>query len=288
MQKSQKLNALTEYVEKEFDPKIVLFIIPYAGLVSPVKNQGSCSSCAAFASASAIETCFKRLTGQLSSCSEQQYLDCAYDFEGTRGCAGAPLHAYLKWSKVTKNMTDSGRYPYKAKRRYCQVNQAVADMGAVVNSTYYTYNGTEELLKQLLVERSTVVASLWFSQPSLDAFIAYQSGVFNSCSGGNKRIVGGHAVAMVGYGSENGEDYWLAKNSWGTGWGDKGFFKLPRGVAACQIGSALAVVDCAKSSPQGEPDCQEGDEECVVGQEEEGNEVQKEEEAGDEEDYGDA
>jgi len=37
-----------------------------------------------------------------------------------------------------------------------------------------------------------------------------------------------HGVLLIGYGTENGTDYWLLKNSWGTGWGDKGLFKIIR------------------------------------------------------------
>ena len=48
-------------------------------------------------------------------------------------------------------------------------------------------------------------------------------------------MLGGHAVKIIGWGVEDGEDYWLVANSWNADWGDKGFFKILKGVNECGI-----------------------------------------------------
>jgi C1A family cysteine protease len=56
-------------------------------------------------------------------------------------------------------------------------------------------------------------------------FQSYSSGVLTSSSCGTTLD---HGVLIVGYGTENGIDYWLVKNSWSTTWGDKGYVKIAR------------------------------------------------------------
>ena len=52
-----------------------------------------------------------------------------------------------------------------------------------------------------------------------------------------------HVVLIVGYGEEQGVPYWIVKNSWGTGWGEDGFFRIRRGNDECSIESmAVGIV----------------------------------------------
>ena len=63
-------------------------------------------------------------------------------------------------------------------------------------------------------------------------FMFLSSGVYRHTTGG---MLGGHAIKIIGWGVENGDKYWLVANSWNPDWGDKGFFKILRGVDECGI-----------------------------------------------------
>ena len=47
--------------------------------------------------------------------------------------------------------------------------------------------------------------------------------------------LGGHAIKIIGWGTEDNTDYWLVNNSWNSDWGDHGTFKILRGVNECGI-----------------------------------------------------
>ncbi len=55
------------------------------------------------------------------------------------------------------------------------------------------------------------------------SFVFYAHGVFYEPTCGNKPDDLDHAVLAVGYGTLNGQDYWLIKNSWSTNWGNDGY-----------------------------------------------------------------
>ncbi|XP_021839249.2 low-temperature-induced cysteine proteinase-like [Spinacia oleracea] len=80
-------------------------------------------------------------------------------------------------------------------------------------------NNEKELLKAVATQPVSV--GICGSERS---FQLYSKGIFTGpCSTSVD-----HVVLIVGYGSENGVDYWIVKNSWGTSWGMKGFVHMQR------------------------------------------------------------
>lgn len=57
-------------------------------------------------------------------------------------------------------------------------------------------------------------------------FLTYKSGVYEHKTGA---ALGGHAIKVIGWGNDNGVDYWLCVNSWNRTWGDNGLFKIKQG-----------------------------------------------------------
>merc|ERR1719219_1999473 len=212
------------------------------GNVSPVKSQGSCGSCVAFATMALVESCFKKAVGTFGDYSEQHFVDCAFDGDMVNGCSGAAPHGYAKWLKEKKpKLAHESTYPYKATKQSCSTTYQEFYQGVDVSGAYWTESGDEETLKKLVATHGAVVTGV----AAAGAFSKYKGGIFSGCSSSAQPD---HAVAVVGYGTENGVDYWLVKNSWGTSWGEKGYIRVKRGVKMCGIGQSIVTVSCAKGS----------------------------------------
>ena len=72
-------------------------------------------------------------------------------------------------------------------------------------------------------------------------FYFFLQGVFTGKCGTNLD----HGVVVVGYGTENGVDYWLVRNSWGTGWGEDGYFKMERNVRRSSTGKCGIAMEAS-------------------------------------------
>jgi len=216
-----------------------------AGLVTPVKSQGNCGSCAAFATMALVETCFAKNIGGASKTgdySEQHFVDCGYGYNGMiNGCNGAAPHGYAAWLAAKKpDMASEAAYPYKQALGTCPSSYTKFFQGASITGGYWTQQGGEDLLKKLVAEHGAVMTGVAAAGP----FSAYKGGIFAGCTSSSPD----HAVVVVGYGTENGVDYWLVKNSWGSGWGEKGYIRVKRGVSMCGIGGTIVHVKCGKAS----------------------------------------
>ena len=201
--------------------------------VTPVKDQGQCGSCWTFSSTGALEGAHAIASGELLSFSEQQIVDCANLKHGypSFGCNGGNQSVAFKY--LERNMAElESVYPYTAKNGTCQYNKSSAT--AVDVSTYTTVKKDNvEQMKAAVAKQPTSVSI----EADKMVFQQYKSGVFDSPKCGTKLD---HAVLVVGYGTDNGTDYWIMKNSWGTVWGEEGYMQVAiqdgAGVCGIQMG----------------------------------------------------
>ena len=193
--------------------------------MTPIKDQGQCGSCWAFGALAAYEVRMKLAAnnpGLVPDLSEQQMLSCS-----PGSCAGWYMDDTADW--ITCHGTvDEGCFPYLA-----QDTAPCSDSCSDRDSRKYKGEGWSwvcdnwytvdiDRIKQEIYSGGPVPAYM----EVYSDFDSYTGGIYTHTSG---YFRGGHCVAIVGWGSSGGVDYWICKNSWGTGWGESGWFRIKMG-----------------------------------------------------------
>ncbi|KAK8581852.1 hypothetical protein V6N12_072058 [Hibiscus sabdariffa] len=213
-----------------------------SGIVSPVKDQGSCGSCWTFSTTGALEAAYHQAFGKGITLSEQQLVDCAGAFNNF-GCNGGLPSQAFEYIKYNGGLDTEEAYPYTEKDGQCKFsseNVGVQVIDSVnitlVSSSSVLLQGSEVELKHAV----GLVRPVSVAFEVIDDFRFYKSGVYFNDTCGSAPLDVNHAVLAVGYGVENGVPYWLIKNSWGAEWGDNGYFKMEMGKNMCGVATCAS------------------------------------------------
>ena len=228
--------------------------------ISDIRDQGGCGSCWAFGAAEAISDRICIHKNIRVNISAENLLSCCQWCGG--GCNGGYLSAAWKYW-VDNGLVTGGQYkshsgcqPYTVPScdhhvvghlKPCTeptttpqcTTQCEAGYPVQYNDdkhygrTAYAVHSVQDIMQEIATNGPVEAAFTVYKD-----FLTYKSGVYQRTS---EDVLGGHAIRILGYGEENGIPYWLVANSWNTDWGDKGFFKIRRGVDECGIESSVTA-----------------------------------------------
>ena len=197
------------------------------GVVTAVKDQGHCGSCWAFASTAVIESHVAIASGMLFDLSPQQVAACSPNPNscgGTGNCQGATSEMAFDYAANSKKgIVESFMYPYTeyyGEESSCKVPAMASGKGFIDGFVQLTENNYDDLMNAVAIQGPIAVsvdASTWHS---------YESGIFDGCNQEQPDI--NHAVVLMGYGTDNGQDYWLVRNSWSASFGEAGYIRVAR------------------------------------------------------------
>jgi len=191
------------------------------GAVTGVKNQGSCGSCWSFSATGSLEGAHYLKYGTLLSFSEQHLVSCD---KVDLGCNGGWMDDAFTWVQGNGGIATEDDYPYTSgsgTSAACDSTKDAKKVAAVAPQSFTdVQTGSVTALQSAVAQQPVSIAI----QANQLAFQSYSGGILTGRCG--TRL--DHGVLLVGYGTENGVDYWKVKNSWGTSWGEGGYIRIQR------------------------------------------------------------
>ena len=200
------------------------------GAVNPVRDQGQCGSCWAFATTANAESVWAISTGQLLDLSEEFLVDCASGVGYfNMGCNGGQPDSAFKYM-INNGQCTEASYPYKAGTTKTAGSCQKCTGAPVHFSGCYDVTPKDQVSLMAAVAKQPVVIAI---EADTRYFQSYSGGILDSASCGEKID---HAIEIIGYGTENGVDYWNVRNSWGPSWGESGYIRIKKTSSTNDIG----------------------------------------------------
>lgn len=187
--------------------------------VTPVKDQGDCGSCWAFGAVGALESLVRITQGNPGfpvDLSEQFLVSCC---RRNLGCDGGYMDTTYNYLK-RRGAPSEECFPYQALELPCFLHCKKWRPEALKIDTWQWVAQDAEALKNAVLENPVTCAYNVYED-----FMYYAGGVYEYVEGD---LVGGHAVLIVGWDDNppEGIPCFICKNSWGTNWGEAGYFRI--------------------------------------------------------------
>jgi cathepsin B len=203
--------------------------------IHPIRDQGHCGSCWAHAASEVLSDrfCIASNGSVNVVLSPQDMVSCDLMDHGCKGGILTISWTYLKFFGIVSDackpyVSGNGQVPScPLFKKECENGETYKKFKA---STFYGISSIEAIKTNILAKGPVETGFMVYED-----FMSYKSGIYVQTS---SKLLGGHAVKIVGWGKEGETEYWIVANSWSPKWGENGYFKIKMGE--CGIENVMA------------------------------------------------